>query len=46
MLLPQARLGMGERRRPDFVVFIPVHFWNYKKLAIQLSIAVTPPIRT
>jgi hypothetical protein len=37
MLLPQARVGIAERRRPDFVIFIPVHFWNFKKLAIQLD---------
>jgi hypothetical protein len=42
MLLPQARVGMGERRRPDFVVFIPVHFWNYRKLAIQLDCGHSP----
>jgi hypothetical protein len=37
MLLPQVRVGIAERRRPDFVVFIPVQYWNYSKLAIQLD---------
>lgn len=37
MLLPQVRVGIAERRRPDFVIFIPVHYWSYKQLAIQLD---------
>jgi hypothetical protein len=42
MLLPQVRVGIAERRRPDFVVFIPVHYWNYKQLAIQLDGSHSP----
>jgi len=39
MLIPQARVGIAERRRPDFVAFVPVHFWMYKWYAIQLDAA-------
>jgi hypothetical protein len=39
MLIPQARIGIAERRRPDFVVFVPVHYWSYKWYAIQLDAA-------
>jgi hypothetical protein len=37
MLIPQARIGIAERRRPDFVVFVPLHWWKYKRYAIQLD---------
>lgn len=37
MLIPQPRIGIAERRRPDFVVFAPVHFWRYKWYAIELD---------
>jgi hypothetical protein len=37
MLLPQARIGIAERRRPDFVVFVPVQHWRYQQLAVQLD---------
>jgi hypothetical protein len=37
MLLPQTSIGIGERRRPDFVVFVPLQYWNYKWMAIQLD---------
>ena len=37
MLIPQVRLGIGERRRPDFVLFVPVHYWKYNWYAIQLD---------
>ena len=39
MLIPQARVGIAERRRPDFVAFVPVHYWMYKRYAIQLDAA-------
>jgi hypothetical protein len=35
MLLPQPAIGIGERKRPDFAVFVPLQYWNYKWLAIQ-----------
>src|SRR5262245_57920621 len=37
MLLPQVRVGIAERRRPDFVAFVPFHKWKYKWYAIQLD---------
>jgi hypothetical protein len=37
MLLPQTSIGIGERRRPDFVAYIPTQYWNYKWIAIQLD---------
>lgn len=37
MLIPQASVGIAERRRPDFVIFVPIQYWKYKKLAIQLD---------
>lgn len=39
MLIPQARVGIAERRRPDFVLFAPVHYWSYKWYAVQLDAA-------
>jgi ribosomal protein S27AE len=41
MLIPQARIGIAERRRPDFVAFVPLHYWSYKRYAIQLDGAHT-----
>ena len=41
MLIPQTGIGIAERRRPDFVAFIPLQYWNYKWLAIQLDGAHT-----
>jgi hypothetical protein len=37
MLIPQARIGIAERRRPDFVAFVPFQYWKYKWYAIQLD---------
>jgi len=37
MLIPQPRIGIAERRRPDFVVFVPLQCWNYKWIAIELD---------
>jgi hypothetical protein len=37
MLVPQASIGIGERRRPDFVIFIPLQRWNYRWLAIEID---------
>jgi hypothetical protein len=39
MLIPQARIGISERRRPDFVAFVPLQYWKYKWVAIQLDAA-------
>jgi len=39
MLIPQAWVGIADRRRPDFVAYIPLQFWNYKWIAIQLDAA-------
>ena len=41
MLIPQTWIGIAERRRPDFVAFIPLQFWSYKWIAIQLDGAHT-----
>jgi len=37
MLIPQTWIGIAERRRPDFVAFVPLQYWKYKWLAIQLD---------
>jgi hypothetical protein len=37
MLVPQPRIGIAERRRPDFVVFVPLQFYKYKRYAIELD---------
>jgi hypothetical protein len=37
MLIPQARIGVAERRRPDFVLFVPLQQLNYRWLAIELD---------
>src|SRR5262249_17417578 len=39
MLIPQAWLGIADRRRPDFVAFVPLQYWKYKWLAVQLDAA-------
>jgi hypothetical protein len=39
MLIPQTWIGITERRRPDFVAFVPLQYWNYKWVAIQLDAA-------
>src|SRR5713226_4901344 len=36
-LIPQARIGIAERRRPDYVLFVPLTYWTYKWYAIQLD---------
>lgn len=41
MLIPQPRVGIAERRRPDFAIFVPTQHWNYRKYAIQLDKAHT-----
>jgi very-short-patch-repair endonuclease len=37
MLIPQARLGIGERPRVDFVVFVPLQRWKYDWLVVELD---------
>lgn len=37
MLIPQARIGIAERRRPDFVLFVPLQYFKYKWYAIELD---------
>jgi uncharacterized protein DUF559 len=37
MLIPQARIGIAQRRRPDFVVFVPLQHWKYRWYAIELD---------
>jgi hypothetical protein len=37
MLIPQVRVGIAERRRPDFVAFVPLQYWRFKWLAIELD---------
>lgn len=37
MLIPQARVGIAERRRPDFVLFAPLQYWRYKYYAVELD---------
>ncbi len=37
MLIPQTWVGIAERRRPDFVALVPLQYWNYKRVAIQLD---------
>ena len=37
MLLPQTRIGIAERRRPDFVAFVPLQYLKYKRYAIELD---------
>jgi very-short-patch-repair endonuclease len=42
MLLPQVRIGIAERRRPDFVLFAPLQYLRYKRYAVELDGAHTP----
>lgn len=37
MLIPQVRIGITERRRPDFVIFIPEQSLKYEWYAIELD---------
>ncbi|NBD12945.1 hypothetical protein GTY96_28695 [Corallococcus sp. c25j21] len=37
MLIPQARIGIGERRRPDFVVFIPLQQYRFRWIAVEID---------
>lgn len=37
MLIPQARIGIAERKRPDFVAFVPIQYWRFKAVAIELD---------
>jgi hypothetical protein len=37
MLIPQARLGISESRRPDFVAFVPLHESRFKCYAVELD---------
>jgi hypothetical protein len=39
MILPQVRIGIAERRRPDFVAFVPLQYLKYKRYAIELDAA-------
>ncbi len=41
MLIPQVRIGIAQRRRPDFVLFVPIQRWKYKWYAVQLDAAHT-----
>lgn len=42
MLIPQVRIGIAERRRPDFILFVPLQYWKFKWYAIQLDRAHSP----
>lgn len=42
MLIPQARIGIAQRRRPDFVLFVPRQHWIYKWYAIELDASHWP----
>ena len=37
MLLPQVRVGIAERRRADFVAFVPLQYWKFKWVALELD---------
>jgi len=39
MLIPQVRIGIAERRRPDFIIFVPLQYWKFKRYAVQLDAA-------
>jgi hypothetical protein len=41
MLIPQARIGIAERRRPDFVLFAPLQYFKYRWYAVELDGAHT-----
>lgn len=42
MLIPQVRIGIAERRRPDFVAFVPLQYLRYQRYAIELDGSHTP----
>jgi hypothetical protein len=37
MLIPQVRIGIAERRRVDFVLYVPLQYWRFKWLAVELD---------
>jgi hypothetical protein len=37
MLLPQVCVNIAERRRPDFLVFVPLQYLKFKRYAIELD---------
>ena len=37
VLIPQARIGIAERRRVDFVLYVPLQYWRFKWLAVELD---------
>jgi hypothetical protein len=37
MLIPQVRLGVAERRRADFAVFVLLQHWKYDRLVVELD---------
>lgn len=39
MLIPQPWIGIADRRRPDFVAFVPLQRFRYRWVAIQLDAA-------
>jgi hypothetical protein len=41
MLIPQARVGIAGRRRPDFVLYAPIQYFRYKWYAVELDGAHT-----
>lgn len=41
MLIPQTWIGITDRRRPDFVAYVPLQYWNYKWVAVQLDASHT-----
>jgi hypothetical protein len=41
MILPQPAIGIADRRRPDFVAFVPLQYWHYQWVAIQLDASHT-----
>lgn len=41
MILPQTWIDIADRRRPDFVAFVPLQHWNYRWFAIQLDASHT-----
>jgi len=41
MILPQTWVDIADRRRPDFVAYVPLQYWNYKWVAIQLDASHT-----
>lgn len=42
MLIPQVRLGVAERRRADFAVFVSLQHWKYDRLVVELDGAHPP----